>query len=126
MNRYIMLENIANGIHAANRIRQLQKSSTRSSDSDSPIDNIALISEIIQSIARYSPGNSRAPLSQTGNLCREYCNTYKNFKHFLRSSRSRGTNKEQFVNSLRILEPIMDNKKKAAISKIMKIYELFS
>lgn len=127
MNRYVLLENIANGIHAANKIRNLQAPGTRSSGSSMKLDQVALISEIIQSIAQYSPEKSRERLSNAGTICREYCNTYKNLKYHMKSgSRSPQNSKEQFVGSLRILEPVLDNRKKTAIQKIMKIYELFS
>ncbi|MCX7710649.1 MAG: hypothetical protein N2484_12480 [Clostridia bacterium] len=127
MNKYQLLESIANSIHAANRIKSLQ-SQTRDNAARSsiPIDNIALLSEIIQSVAQYSPQNYRSPLSDTSNICRQYCNTYRSFKQHIRSARRQGVNKETFVTSLSILEPVLDHRKKAAIAKIMKIYDLFN
>ena len=126
MNRYKTLENIANGIHAANKIKALRKAANTDSRTSVRSGNTSIISEALRSIAEYSPGGFRNSLGEVNQKCCQYCDTYRNLKQHLSTEKAGGINKDRFVQSLSILEPVLDNRKRNIISKIMKIYDLFN
>ncbi len=127
INRYKALENIANGIQAANKIKSIRQPEGEDGTRSGPNKpDISMLSQILESIAEYSPKSYRGPLGETNSKCCHYCDTYRSFKQHILAGQTRGSNKDRYVKSLNILEPILDEKKKVMISKIMKIYDLFN
>ncbi|HOM01485.1 MAG TPA: hypothetical protein PLH43_01475 [Acetivibrio sp.] len=127
MNKYEKLEAITNGINAANKIRTLQSSATNErADAIANIDQVGLISQMLDIIAQYSPNTHRKRLlNENLNKTRMYSQVYKGLKHEMKDIKSSNrVGKKDIINTLHILQPVVDNRSRTLIEKILKIQEI--
>lgn len=119
---YRNLESIANSFNAAKRILSIRAEANENRFSNT--DSISLISAVLDSLSEYSP-SLRQHIGSANNRCMGYCNTYRNLKQYLMSQNSPANRKDRFIQSISLLEPVLDDEKKRMFNKILKIYELF-
>jgi hypothetical protein len=127
MDRNNLLEYIANGINAANKIQSIRSSKIRE-DSKSAISpsNIAMWKDILQILSEYAPESYKKPLEETYNKSNTYLNTYRDITNHLSTSKKRRFDTDHLIKSLNILRPIMKSPHQMKIDKIIKLYELFN
>jgi len=119
------LEHIANGIQAASKIQKVYKSAFRSA-SGTPVIAAGrpMLAEIIKIIAEHSPDTHRKILGETLNKSYQYSEAYKNIKQHLRATRNQAIDKEALVKTLNAMRPLLSNRRKAMVDKLLKIYQM--
>jgi len=127
MTMYHGLYELANGIYAAGRIGEAlnmsRGSMTRSFDGP---NIVTVLSRILEILSEYAPEKQRSILGDAVNRSRVYLDVYQNLNQTLNTYRSRGPDKNQFVNTLTILQPVLGRKERILIDKIVKLNEVFS
>lgn len=119
---YKNLESIANSFNAARRILSIKAEAKENRFSNT--DSISMISAVLDSLSEYSP-SFRQHIGVANSRCMGYCNTYRDLKQYLMTRNSPSNTKDRFIQSLSLLEPVLDDEKKRMFNKILKIYELF-
>ena len=128
MNNYSPLEHIANGIYAANKIRNLRQP-VFEQDSRTSVhpDSISMLREILDIIHEYIPETHKRALEDTitkSSLCND---TYKSLKeHFAAIKTRGGIDKSNLIKTLHIMKPVLNNNTQTLIEKVMKAYEIFN
>lgn len=128
MNEFKKLYDLANGIYAAGRIREViefaQSSETRGMDNLNPI---AAFTQILEILAQYSPERQRNIFGQTANRGKVYMEVFNNLNQRLSTYREKSIlNRNDIVNTLTILEPVLGMREKAIIDKIVELNKVFS
>ena len=127
MNTYSPLEHIANGIYAANKIRNLrQPIFEQNSRTSVHPDNISMIRQILDIVHEYIPETHKKALEDTidkSNLCNE---TYKSLKQHFTTIKTRGIDNDNLIQTLHIMKPVLNNNTQNLIEKMMKAYEIFN
>lgn len=119
------LEAISNGFLAANRIQQtLNPINYISPEMSVRRDSLDIINEILNIISLYSPGSYRNNLSAAIGKSMEYSKAYKNIKQHLYSRRNEKIDNEAFINTVKVMKPILSNQQKIIIDKFLKITEI--
>lgn len=125
MNKYIALDYIANGIHAANKIHKIRNSKlgedSRSSVSTS---NLQLMDEMLKVITEYSPGKHQRSFEESLGKYSLYRDAYTNLKHHIKTSSRQRIDGGSLVKTIQIIHPLAGSREKPALEKIIKIYEI--
>lgn len=144
MDKYNVMENIANGLLAASKIKKMytplqvnsihserkEDNSQKERGQDLSLRQHMTIqsrphpTEILEVLARYSPEKYKRPLSKTVRICADYTNSYRNLKRNFTLAKSRGISSDMIASTLAAMRPILDNNSKVLISKVLKIYEI--
>lgn len=129
MDKYKVMENVANGLLAASMIKKMY----------APVSGNLLHAErgqevnlqtrphpdkVMEVIANYSPKEYRSSLTNTVRKCSEYTNSYRSLKRNITLSKTRGVNSDAIADVLAAMSPVVDNRGKVLISKVLKIYEI--
>lgn len=117
MDKYKVMENVANGLLAAAKIQKMYNTETRLNASPQ-------LGEVLGVIANHSPQVYRNSLSNTVSTCVNYTNAYKNLKKNFAQANSRGLNSDTMLNTLAELRPVVNNRGKVLITKVLQIYEI--
>ncbi|MFZ5987258.1 MAG: hypothetical protein ACOYWZ_09075 [Bacillota bacterium] len=128
MNGYKNLYDLANGIYAAGRIREVLNS-TRSGETRGLDDTniIQAFSRILDILSEYAPEKQRNILVGTANKSRIYMDVFKNLNQNLNTYRgNRRLDRNNIVNTLTILQPVLGPRERILIDKIVKLNEVFS
>lgn len=127
MNSQELLKSIANGIYAAEKIRNIQNSTVRQ-DPNVTVrpSNMARLGEMLQVIAEYYPGNKKKLLEEATYIGNIYSNAYRSLKYYLMESRNKGADMETFLKALNSIKPVLSNNHKIVIDKMTKIYEIIT
>lgn len=121
------LEHIANGFYAAAEIRNMYNTRLHeNADTSVRASSISMMDQIFDILTRYSPQRDREPLEKTARQSSIYIDTYRNLKQQLKSPETRKVNKDNFVNTLSLMKPVLSNRDKTLVDKILKLYEIFS
>jgi len=121
------LDNIANGIHAANKVHQIYSSRlSRSQGRVRGYEGIDVLNEIIKVLSGYSPDRYRGRLSSALRKGGELSNTYHSFKQHLGLMRSQRMNRDLFIKTLDVIRPVVDSRKRNLIEKALKIHEIIN
>lgn len=125
MDRKYILESIANSITATKRIRDLRNSTLRNDRDSSVKPSLTYVySEILKTIAEYSPSRQKNALMKSVELSNLYRNTYKDLSSHLSLTRAGKIAPDQIIKTLAIVKPVLPNQHKTIIDKIQKIYEI--
>jgi len=121
------LEQIANGIHAANKIKGLYNSSLRE-DSRSMVKqaDIPMFLDALNVIVEYSPETHKKILSEVLHKSNLYGEAYRSLSQQLIEWRSRKLNKDDVFKTLNTVMPILNNRSKLRLEKVLKILEILS
>lgn len=127
MDKYKALEYIANGIHAANKIQDVYKS-TLHRDSNTLIrpDNFTMLNQVLQILTEHSPEIHKRKFEEALSKSSEVSNTYRNLKRHFKVVKNQRMNKDLFLETLSVLKPIVDNRRKAMIDKAIRIHEILN
>lgn len=128
MNGYKNLYDLANGIYAAGRIREVLNS-TRIGETRGLNDTniIQAFSRILDILSEYAPEKQRNILAGTANKSRIYMDVFKNLNQNLNTYRgNRRLDRNNIVNTLTILQPVLGPRERILIDKIVKLNEVFS
>lgn len=125
MNRYDKLNYLANGIHAASKIRDIYKANLKE-DPNSAVraSNTDIVNQVLNVIAQYAPEPYRQDVQTTVQKCCIYNDTYRNLKQHIRSTANHRMNDEEFIRTLDIVRPVVGNRERILIEKIIKIYQI--
>lgn len=124
---YKSLNLITNCFLAVEQIRNVRKQPLREGEDRSvKSDNTDNLEQIISIIARYSPDMYKTPLTETLSKINLYNNSYRSLKRNLGTMRDQGFNKEQFINILSIMHPVLNTRNQHIIDKILKFNELLN
>lgn len=127
MDRFTALEQIANGIQAASRIKRIYESNLRE-DPESYVKPSPLytISEALKIIAEYSPERERKILQDALHRSNTYYDTYRNIKHHMNSVNRQEISPVSLIQILNAMKPVLPNKHMIIIDKMTKIFEILS
>lgn len=127
MNRNKSLEHIANSFHAAGKIQSLRNSVLKEDSRMSVTqDRISLLQEALQVIAEYAPDPHKSALGDTLHRGSVYNNTYRDLKQHFKVVQEQGMNSDHLIRTLDIMKPVLSNRSRNLIEKVMKIYEILN
>jgi len=123
------LQSIANGIYAANEVRNLLKAPNMRSDNTTGMvaRSISVFGEVIKVIADYLPveNNQRGSnIKEMVNKSAAYGNTYSQLKQHLVSARQSRLNKDHLIETLAIVKPLLKDEPRTTVDKVLRIYEI--
>ena len=127
MDKYKKLETITNGLNAAHKIMTLQTSAINQRSKDSTKITPALLSQMLQVIAQYSPDKNKIPLTRSleqTNRCSKAITELK--EEVLNIREKNKIYKDDVIKTLHILKPIVDPNRQTIIEKILKIQEILN
>ncbi|HHW47760.1 MAG TPA: hypothetical protein GXX14_03970 [Clostridiaceae bacterium] len=125
VDRYKKLEAIANGFYAASRIQKALNSDFETSPGTSVRSStLDKIYEVFNIIDKYSPESYRRNVSDIVKKSFRYSRAYKDIKQHLYSARNKKADKDMFINTLKVLKPILSNKQIMLVDKFIKITEI--
>ena len=121
------LEYIANGFHAAHRIRNLYTSNiNRSSELSVLPSDITTLSEVLKIICDYLPEINKAPLNRAIDQSNLYSEAIRNLKKHVATSRGQKFDMNNVARTLSIVQPLLGDNHKALLQKLIKIYEIMN
>jgi hypothetical protein len=121
------LDNIANGIHAANKVQQIYRSRLNKRQGEiKGTDNLDTLNEIIRILTSYSPNTHRGRLNNALIKGGELSNTYHSFKQHFSLMRSQRMNRDLFIKTLDVIKPVVDSRKRNLLDKALKIHEILN
>lgn len=127
MDRNKVLEHITKGLQAASKIQKVYNSSLRSNSNTSVrAGNKSMLADIIGIIAEHSPDTHKRTLEEALSRSYQYSEAYSHIKQHLRTVRNQKMNKENFIETLNVVRPILSNRRKALVDKVMKIFEIIN
>mgnify|MGYP000918282395 CR=1 FL=1 len=125
MDRYKKLEAIANGFYAASRIQKILNTDFETSPGTSVrYSSFDKISEIFNIIDKYSPESYRQNVSGIVKKSMRYSRVYKDLKQHLYSARNKKADRDMFINTLKVIRPILNNRQILIVDKFLKIAEI--
>lgn len=118
---------ITNCFLAADKIRKVQKQPIHDGEGR-PVNSSSTdaLHQILQIIADYSPETYKKQLNEAVNKVNLYNNSYRNLKGNISTLREQGLNKEQFIQVLSIMHPVLSTRKQNIITKILKLNEILN
>ena len=124
--KYKTLNNIANGIHAANRIHEIHNSSLkRGSEVSDRRESVSNLNEVLKVLADYSPDAHSSKIGSVLGKSSSYSNTYRDLKQHLNILQSRKRiDRELLMRTLEVIKPMVGSNKKSTIDKALKIHEI--
>lgn len=123
--KYRKLEYIANGIHAANKINEINSSSHNMRDGSSvKAGKLTRLNEIAGVIAQYYPGPHGRIIGDAAGKSAVYSETYRNVKRQINSSRGKNIDAGTMINTLRTIKPALGGQQLHMVDKIIKIYDI--
>lgn len=125
MDKYKVMENITNGLLAANKVQKAFSPIKQDSrNGDISLYNNPQLGEVLEIIADHSPRKYKDTLSSTLGKCNTYTNTYKELKKNFGLTRSKGVNGDAIASTLSAMRPVTNPQGKLLISKMLQIYEI--
>ena len=125
MDRYKKLEAIANGFYAASRIQNaLSTDIETNSGASVRSSTLDRISEVLNIIDKYSPESFRQNVSGIVSKSMRYSRAYKDIKQHLYFARDKKIDRDMFINTLKVMKPILNNKQILIVNKFLKIAEI--
>ncbi len=119
------LTNIANAIHAANKINSTyQTNQNRNSEKDELETRLDVLRNSMSIIKDYCPDCHKEMVGNTYSQTSRYTNAILQLRRFAQTANTRNSRKENFVSFISILHPIVDDKKRHYIEKIIKLYDV--
>jgi hypothetical protein len=122
---YKSLNMITNCFLAAEQIRKVNRQPLNEGEYRSVIPgNEDALYQILSIIANYSPEKYKKPLTETISKVDVYRKSYKGLKRNISTMRDQGFNRNQFIEILSLMQPVLDTRKQNMINKILKLIEL--
>lgn len=119
------LEAISNGFIAASKIQQaLNPINNDDSRMTVKRDSLDSINEIINIINLHSPGSYRNGAIDAAKKSMEYSKAYKDIKQYFNTRKNERLDNESFINTVKVMKPILTNQHKVIIDKFLKITEI--
>lgn len=127
MDRFEALEQIANGIQAAGRIKKLFRENTRGGDEAAIMpSSVSTLNEVLEVIAEYSPGFRRQAINDTVIKSNMLSDTYRSLKTNFSNAREGKLDRESVLKTLSAIRPMVSERQKLLIDKVLKIYEILN
>ncbi|MDP4095143.1 MAG: hypothetical protein Q8920_17550 [Bacillota bacterium] len=114
-----LFKNIADSLYAIEKIKNIRNSSTREQ-----ADNISRITDIINTMTPFYPGDKRKQLENAAYFSNLYGNAYRNLKYHVLENRSRELSIDYILKALAALKPMLRSNHIAMLDKMTKIYEI--
>lgn len=128
MENSLNIENITNGLVTLQKVKQLYNPEYRKrSGNDTGIvqpDRLSLLVEILSTVTNFIPmtrGGSYRSAFYQGN---RYSNAYRELKKHIRSKSRASQDPVQLLQSLKLVTPLLDNKEKVYMDKIVRIVDI--
>jgi len=123
------IENITNGLLTLQKVRQLYQRQTRAEgeDTDDYVqpDRLSLMQEILSTVGNFIPQTRGASYSAAFSQGSRYSSTYRGLKQHIRGmNRNRQPDQDQILQTVKLLLPILDNRRKVTVDKILKIVDI--
>ncbi len=123
------LQSIANGIYAADKVRNLLEISNVRSNTPSGMlaHRISVLGEIVKVIADYLPAENSyrgSNIQDIVNKSTTYGNTYSQLKQHLFHAKEGRLKQGQLIETLAIVRPLLKDEPGITVDKVLKIYEI--
>lgn len=122
------IENITNGLVTLQKIKQLYKPESRAEDIEASEyvqpDRLSLIQEILSTVTNLIPQTRGTSYSIAFSQGNRYSSAYRDIKHQIRNMNRSSPSQTQILQTLKLAAPILDNKQKLYIDKVMKIIDI--
>lgn len=122
------IENITNGLITLQKVRQLYQKQTRAEEDAQEYvqpDRLSLMQEILSTVGNFMPQTRGMSYSSAFNQGNRYSNAYRELKQHIRGlNRNRDLDQNQILKTIKLLIPILDNKQRVTVDKILKIADI--
>jgi hypothetical protein len=121
------VNSIANGFNAARKIYKIKNTSVRNDYSTTVNQSIvSYVIEALQVICDYSPENGKQFLREVINKSNLYNNTYLGLRDHVYDTYNQKITVKNLARTLEIIHPVLQNRNKLIVEKILKIYEIIN
>ena len=122
------IENLTNGLVTLQKIKQLYKPESRADGEEASEyiqpDRLSLIQEILSTVTNFIPQTRGTSYSIAFSQGNRYSSAYRDLKHQIKSMNRSTPNQNQILQTLKLAAPILDNKQKVYMDKVMKIVDI--
>ncbi len=122
------IESITNGLLTLQKVRQLYQKQTRAEGEDTyeyvQPDRLSLMQEILSTVSNLIPQTRGVSYSTAFSQGNRYSSAYRGLKQHIRGLNRNTPDQNQILKTLRLVIPILDNRQKVTVDKILKIADI--
>jgi len=122
------IEDITNGLLTLQKIKRLYDPEARAESEEASgnvhPDKLTLAQEILSAITKFIPQTRGASYSTAFSQGQRYSSAYRELKHHIRSMSRSTPDHNQILQGLKLVTPILGNRQKLYVDKIVKIVEI--
>lgn len=113
----LTLDNITNGLLTIQRLKQ---------PSHIYPDKLSLIQDTLSSVISFLPETRGLSYSEILSRCNIYSTAYRGIKHQVRDMKRGHVDISQLLSSLKLIVPLLENRQKLYMDKVVKIAEIIT
>lgn len=122
------IEDITNGLLTLQKIKRLYHPEARTEGEEASEnvhpDKLSLTQEILSAITNFIPQTRGASYSTAFSQGQRYSSAYRELKHHIRSMNRSTPDHTQIIEGLKLVTPILGNRQKLYVDKVVKIVEI--
>lgn len=130
MSNQMNIETITNGLVTLQKLKQLYSGEQRTGGEEDAAyikpDRLSLMQEIFTAVASFIPQTRGASYSAAFNQGNRYSSAYRELKRHIRSVDSRAPGHNQFLKTLKLIAPVLNNRQKVYMDKVLKIIDILN
>ncbi|MEN6315624.1 MAG: hypothetical protein ABFD25_15425 [Clostridiaceae bacterium] len=128
MDNKLNIENISNGLLVLQKLKQLYKPESRLDGGENQThvqpDRLSLLQETLTSISDFFPAGRGGAYSDAFKQGSRYSSAYREIKQHVRRMDGSRLDTVQFIKSLKLVAPILNNRQRVYMDKIVKIFDV--
>lgn len=128
MEKKLNIENISNGLLVLQKLKQLYKPENRLEGGEKQVhvqlDRLSLLQETLTSISDFLPVGRGGAYSEAFRQGNRYSGAYREIKRHVRKMDGNRLDTAQVVNSLKLVVPMLNNRQRVYMDKIVKIFDI--
>lgn len=127
MENALTLENITKGLIALEKVRGILGSNIREDGSAAvKQDKLAVANEILNMLPEFLPAMRGGTFTGALQKSSGYSRAYREIKGHVRDTRNKKTDFNKVAKAIKVVAPILDNRQKLYIEKLIKIIDILN
>lgn len=128
MESRLNIESVTNGLLTVQKLKQLYKPAKRQEDGEDITnvrpDKLSLLQDTLTAIKDFLPETRDSSFSEAFRQGSHYSRAYREIKHHVRDIGGNRTDMAQILKTLKLVIPILDNRQKIYMDKVVKIFDI--
>jgi len=128
MEKKLTIENITNGLLTFQKLKQLYNKDSRGEGTEASsyvgMDRLSLFKETLTAISDFVPPTRGSNFTEAFHQGTRYSTTYRSIKQQIRNINGRQIDSSHFLNIMKLVVPILTNKQRVYMDKVVKILDI--